>query len=144
MNNLDFFIWRAFCCRWMVYFAFVEAFGGPAFFMELVFSKWVCTFLLCCWLIFSGAYSGRLYCRQFVGLSLIAININLVANGFLMLYSRSQVEGLHRNSKVRGVNLGGWLVVEGWIKPSLFDGIPNGDMLVSFFSKLCCLYDSWT
>ncbi|KAK1278091.1 hypothetical protein QJS04_geneDACA019659 [Acorus gramineus] len=32
-------------------------------------------------------------------------------------------------SKVRGVNLGGWLVVEGWIKPSLFDGIPNGDML---------------
>ncbi|KAJ4802250.1 hypothetical protein LUZ62_014816 [Rhynchospora pubera] len=31
--------------------------------------------------------------------------------------------------KVRGVNLGGWLVVEGWIKPSLFDGIPNGDML---------------
>ena len=32
-------------------------------------------------------------------------------------------------TKVRAVNLGGWLVVEGWIKPSLFDGIPNGDML---------------
>ncbi|XP_049934974.1 uncharacterized protein LOC116258436 isoform X3 [Nymphaea colorata] len=31
--------------------------------------------------------------------------------------------------EVRGVNLGGWLLVEGWIKPSLFDGIPNGDML---------------
>ncbi|KAI3852313.1 hypothetical protein MKX03_018958 [Papaver bracteatum] len=29
-----------------------------------------------------------------------------------------------------GVNLGNWLVVEGWMKPSLFDGIPNGDMLV--------------
>lgn len=40
------------------------------------------------------------------------------------------VEGLHGDSKVRGVNLGGWLVVEGWIKPSLFYGIPNGDMLV--------------
>ncbi|KAK3211231.1 hypothetical protein Dsin_015937 [Dipteronia sinensis] len=39
------------------------------------------------------------------------------------------VEGLHGDTKVRGVNLGGWLVVEGWIKPSLFDGIPNGDML---------------
>ncbi|KAG6666677.1 probable glucan 1,3-beta-glucosidase A isoform X2 [Carya illinoinensis] len=64
--------------------------------MELGFSKWVCAFLLCCWLIFSGAYS---------------------------------VEGLRGDSKVRGVNLGGWLVVEGWIKPSLFDGIPNGDML---------------
>ncbi|KAA8546761.1 hypothetical protein F0562_003190 [Nyssa sinensis] len=39
------------------------------------------------------------------------------------------VEGLHGNSKVRGVNLGGWLVVEGWIKPSLFEDIPTGDML---------------
>ncbi|XP_010523313.1 PREDICTED: glucan 1,3-beta-glucosidase A-like [Tarenaya hassleriana] len=39
------------------------------------------------------------------------------------------VEGLPNDSKVRGVNLGGWLVIEGWIKPSLFDGIPNGDML---------------
>ncbi|KAF5749759.1 glucan 1 3-beta-glucosidase A [Tripterygium wilfordii] len=37
--------------------------------------------------------------------------------------------GIRGDSKVRGVNLGGWLVVEGWIKPSLFDGIPNGDML---------------
>ncbi|CAA0821009.1 Unknown protein [Striga hermonthica] len=40
-----------------------------------------------------------------------------------------KVEGLHGNARVRGVNLGGWLVIEGWIKPSLFDGIPNGDML---------------
>ncbi|KAK6130701.1 hypothetical protein DH2020_035555 [Rehmannia glutinosa] len=30
---------------------------------------------------------------------------------------------------VRAVNLGGWLVTEGWIKPSLFDGIPNKDFL---------------
>ena len=45
------------------------------------------------------------------------------------------MEGLSEDSKVKAVNLGGWLVVEGWIKPSLFDGIPNGDMLVSFLSK---------
>ncbi|KVH47388.1 Actin cross-linking [Cynara cardunculus var. scolymus] len=38
-------------------------------------------------------------------------------------------EGLSGSSKVRGVNLGGWLVVEGWIKPSLFDEMPNRDML---------------
>ncbi|VAI13135.1 unnamed protein product [Triticum turgidum subsp. durum] len=31
---------------------------------------------------------------------------------------------------VRAVNLGGWLVTEGWILPSLFDGIPNKDLLV--------------
>eukprot|EP00258_Populus_trichocarpa_P045059 XP_024461078.1 probable glucan 1,3-beta-glucosidase A isoform X1 [Populus trichocarpa] len=47
-----------------------------------------------------------------------------------LLFSRAySVEGLRGNSKVRGVNLGGWLVIEGWIKPSLFDAIPNGDML---------------
>ncbi|CAO2830587.1 unnamed protein product [Amaranthus hypochondriacus] len=49
---------------------------------------------------------------------------------FWLLFSVAlSVEGLNDNSKVRGVNLGGWLVIEGWIKPSLFDGIPNGDML---------------
>lgn len=31
--------------------------------------------------------------------------------------------------KIKAVNLGGWLVTEGWIKPSLFDGIPNKDFL---------------
>ncbi|THG11611.1 hypothetical protein TEA_023073 [Camellia sinensis var. sinensis] len=31
--------------------------------------------------------------------------------------------------KTRAVNLGGWLVAEKWIKPSLFDGIPNKDFL---------------
>ncbi|CAM0948215.1 unnamed protein product [Alopecurus aequalis] len=29
---------------------------------------------------------------------------------------------------VRAANLGGWLVTEGWILPSLFDGIPNNDL----------------
>ncbi|RVW56256.1 putative glucan 1,3-beta-glucosidase A [Vitis vinifera] len=33
------------------------------------------------------------------------------------------------NFQVKAVNLGGWLVTEGWIKPSLFDGIPNKDFL---------------
>lgn len=50
---------------------------------------------------------------------------------YSFVFPKILVEGLRGNSKVRGVNLGGWLVIEGWIKPSLFDGIPNGDMLVS-------------
>jgi hypothetical protein len=33
---------------------------------------------------------------------------------------------------VRAVNLGGWLVTEGWIKPSLFYGIPNNDTMVYY------------
>ncbi|MQL96584.1 hypothetical protein Taro_029262 [Colocasia esculenta] len=44
----------------------------------------------------------------------------------ILLLSMDAVTGF---KKVRGVNLGGWLVIEGWIKPSLFDDIPNGDML---------------
>ncbi|KAF9610814.1 hypothetical protein IFM89_025055 [Coptis chinensis] len=48
---------------------------------------------------------------------------------YLFSFVADSVEMLNGGGKVRGVNLGGWLVVEGWIKPSLFDGIPNGDML---------------
>ncbi|KAJ6678006.1 GLUCAN 13-BETA-GLUCOSIDASE-RELATED [Salix viminalis] len=29
----------------------------------------------------------------------------------------------------KAVNLGNWLVTEGWMKPSLYDGIPNNDLL---------------
>lgn len=32
---------------------------------------------------------------------------------------------------IRAVNLGGWLLTEGWILPSLFDDIPNNDLLVT-------------
>ncbi|XP_072952667.1 probable glucan 1,3-beta-glucosidase A [Typha angustifolia] len=52
--------------------------------------------------------------------------------GFFILswvLSPSTLSSVDGFSKIKGVNLGGWLVVEGWIKPSLFDGIPNGDML---------------
>lgn len=44
--------------------------------------------------------------------------------------SHNQGNGL----PVRAVNLGGWLVTEGWIKPSLFDGMPNKDLLVCTIS----------
>jgi len=32
----------------------------------------------------------------------------------------------------KAVNLGNWLVAEGWMEPSRFDGIVNKDLLVSF------------
>ncbi|CAO2188984.1 unnamed protein product [Urochloa humidicola] len=35
----------------------------------------------------------------------------------------------HPGLPVRAVSLGGWLVIEGWILPSLFDGIPNKDLM---------------
>lgn len=39
--------------------------------------------------------------------------------------------------KLKNVMLGGWLVIQGWIKPSLFDDIAIGEMLVcSFFSSV--------
>ncbi|VVA13762.1 PREDICTED: glucan 1 3-beta-glucosidase [Prunus dulcis] len=45
----------------------------------------------------------------------------------IMSLSRGRVPP--NSGPVKAVNLGGWLVTEGWIKPSLFDGIPNKDFL---------------
>ncbi|MCL7031800.1 hypothetical protein MKW94_015870 [Papaver nudicaule] len=55
----------------------------------------------------------------------------LLLSFFLFSWAHSAlcaVDGV-KGGKVRGVSLGNWLVVEGWMKPSLFDGIPNPDML---------------
>ncbi|VAI27557.1 unnamed protein product [Triticum turgidum subsp. durum] len=47
----------------------------------------------------------------------------------LCFLSRSSAAMAAPRLPVRAVNLGGWLVTEGWILPSLFDGIPNNDLL---------------
>ena len=41
--------------------------------------------------------------------------------------------------KMKAVNLGGWLVTEGWIHPSLFDGIPNNNLTVRFYPSFYAL-----
>jgi len=51
----------------------------------------------------------------------------------LLLYSpclRPPLVAAAPTPPIRAVNLGGWLVTEGWILPSLFYGIPNNDTLV--------------
>ncbi|GJW68266.1 probable glucan 1,3-beta-glucosidase A [Tanacetum coccineum] len=45
-----------------------------------------------------------------------------ISNGRTLLQSTN-------NQMIKAVNLGGWLVTEGWMKPSLFDNIPNKDFL---------------
>ncbi|KAL3845143.1 hypothetical protein ACJIZ3_002546 [Penstemon smallii] len=95
--------------------------------MGLIFCKWGSLFLLCCSLIFSVECSDSLE-SSFNFFFLVAFfQCKMLSTHNVILH---QVEGLYGNSsRVRGVNLGGWLVIEGWIKPSLFDEIPNGDML---------------
>ncbi|XP_026391104.1 glucan 1,3-beta-glucosidase-like [Papaver somniferum] len=45
-------------------------------------------------------------------------------------HSALSVDGLSNgDTKVKGVNLGGWLVIEGFITPSLFNNIVRADML---------------
>lgn len=46
-------------------------------------------------------------------------------------FSRNGLEGrkLSNASKLSAVNLGGWLVIEKWIRPSLWDSIPDADLL---------------
>ncbi|XP_047938782.1 probable glucan 1,3-beta-glucosidase A [Salvia hispanica] len=48
---------------------------------------------------------------------------------FCILSTSNGRTGPNDGLPVRAVNLGGWLVTEGWIKPSLFDAIPNKDLL---------------
>ncbi|XP_056172830.1 probable glucan 1,3-beta-glucosidase A isoform X3 [Syzygium oleosum] len=55
--------------------------------------------------------------------------MEVISNGVRSIGNHSDQEMENRNPKVRAVNLGGWLVTEGWIKPSLFDAIPNKDFL---------------
>ncbi|GKV09294.1 hypothetical protein SLEP1_g20817 [Rubroshorea leprosula] len=56
--------------------------------------------------------------RQFLSICLLS---------FVLSFSNGMA--LTPRSPIKAVNLGGWLVTEGWIKPSLFDGIPNKDFL---------------
>jgi len=50
-----------------------------------------------------------------------------------MILSMTHGRPIHPEFRVKAVNLGGWLVTEGWMKPSLFDAIPNKDFLVSIY-----------
>ncbi|XP_076890801.1 putative glucan 1,3-beta-glucosidase A [Bidens hawaiensis] len=54
--------------------------------------------------------------------------LGIVSVFALFIISNGQTSNTS-NQMIRAVNLGGWLVVEGWMKPSLFDSIPNKDFL---------------
>jgi len=56
--------------------------------------------------------------------------MEVISNEIQSIRGHAHQEMENRNPKIRAVNLGGWLVTEGWIEPSLFDAIPNKDFLV--------------
>nr|ADD09589.1 unknown [Trifolium repens] len=56
--------------------------------------------------------------------------VNILFIFFLSLFHNvyaSQTKNF--NLQIKAVNLGNWLVTEGWMQPSLFDGIKNNDLL---------------
>lgn len=57
---------------------------------------------------------------------------NVVSSLFLFscVISLSLAQNADIKLPLRAVNLGNWLVTEGWMKPSRFDDIPNKDLLV--------------
>uniref|UniRef100_A0A0R0GKB9 DUF7910 domain-containing protein n=1 Tax=Glycine max TaxID=3847 RepID=A0A0R0GKB9_SOYBN len=59
------------------------------------------------------------------------VNLKIWLLNFVILFSMVSLSHgrLNAQFQVKAVNLGGWLVTEGWMKPSLFDGIPNKDFL---------------
>lgn len=57
------------------------------------------------------------------------INVVLSLSLFSCVISLSLAQNSDIKLPLRAVNLGNWLVTEGWMKPSRFDGIPNKDLL---------------
>ncbi|KAK3157432.1 hypothetical protein QOZ80_2AG0122140 [Eleusine coracana subsp. coracana] len=59
----------------------------------------------------------------------VRLGLLLLCSWCLLPDGRSLVAAAAPVPPIRAVNLGGWLVTEGWILPSLFYGIPNNDTL---------------
>ncbi|KAB2094254.1 hypothetical protein ES319_A02G144500v1 [Gossypium barbadense] len=62
--------------------------------------------------------------------------LNMVYLAFLLFFnliscfpSSSHAQNANLNLPLKSVNLGNWLVTEGWMQPSRFDGIVNKDLL---------------
>ncbi|XP_027366047.1 probable glucan 1,3-beta-glucosidase A [Abrus precatorius] len=54
---------------------------------------------------------------------------NLLCAFYLSCHYVAVAQTENSGLPLKAVNLGNWLVIEGWMKPSLFDGIPNKDLL---------------
>ncbi|KAJ3702640.1 hypothetical protein LUZ61_006345 [Rhynchospora tenuis] len=75
--------------------------------------------------------NGAMHCRW---ISLIVVSYCFVALFFIHPDNNERIRDTRALSSsaslpVRAVNVGGWLVVEGWMTPYLFDNITNKDML---------------
>ncbi|MED6181441.1 hypothetical protein PIB30_019338 [Stylosanthes scabra] len=57
----------------------------------------------------------------------LVVALYLCSSHFVAVAEESQNTSF--SLPLRAVNLGNWLIIEGWMKPSLFDGIPNKDLL---------------
>lgn len=63
----------------------------------------------------------------------MATGNNQVCGRWLTIYSTKRgVAFAWGSEKVKGVNIGGWLVLEPWITPSLFDGLGRNDVVDEF------------
>ncbi|KAK7259807.1 hypothetical protein RIF29_25422 [Crotalaria pallida] len=56
-------------------------------------------------------------------------NLNYLTFLLVLSFTYHHLVSVAQNVPFKAVNLGNWLVAEGWMKPSLFDGIINKDLL---------------
>ncbi|KAL2054819.1 hypothetical protein ABVK25_005123 [Lepraria finkii] len=54
-----------------------------------------------------------------------AISATLIGFANAIALSKRSVDFVWGSEKVRGVNTGGWLVLEPWITPSIFQQLPG-------------------
>ncbi|KAG8372755.1 hypothetical protein BUALT_Bualt12G0099800 [Buddleja alternifolia] len=76
----------------------------------------------------------NIYTSSAMKLFIISFFLIIICSSMFSLSNGRSVpddNGIVNPGAVRAVNLGGWLVTEGWIKPSLFDAIPNNDLLIA-------------
>lgn len=70
-------------------------------------------------------FSNKLTASAASTVALLAALSNAAPAGLMSEVAKRDLNFAFGQEKVRGVNLGGWLVLEPWITPSIFEATPD-------------------
>lgn len=102
---------------------------------------------------FKDQYSETIPEGQYIGYDVYNYgeeDINLRGDSYTFYFSRGPIEieevNFYKSGTIRGVNLGGWFVLEGWMTPDLFYGVSGSDESIFMEEKedaLTVLEEHW-
>lgn len=70
-------------------------------------------------------FSSKVTTSAVAAVALLSSMGNAAPAGPMSSFNKRDLRFNFGNDKVRGVNLGGWLVLEPWITPSVFEDTPG-------------------